>query len=50
MHTETQNPAVDFPPKHRSCSKSLFSPTVKGTLIGAVSGSYSLYLALSVAL
>ena len=39
MDTEAQNPAVDSTPEHHSCSKSRFSPTVKGILIGAVAGS-----------
>jgi len=39
MDTEAQNPAVDSTPEHHSCSKSRFSPTVKGVLIGAVAGS-----------
>jgi uncharacterized membrane protein len=39
MDTETPNPAVDSTHKHHSCSKSCFSPTVKGVLIGAVAGS-----------
>lgn len=39
MDTEDQNPAVDSPPEHHSCSKSRFSPTVKGIFIGAVAGS-----------
>ena len=39
MDTEAQNPAVDSPPEHHPCSKSRFSPTVKGIFIGAVAGS-----------
>ena len=39
MDTEAQNPAVDSSPEHHSCSKSRFSPTVKGVFIGAVAGS-----------
>ena len=42
MNTETQEPAVDSTdstPETGSCSKSRFSATTKGALIGAALGS-----------
>ncbi len=39
MNTEIQDPMVDTRPEPVTATKSAFSPTLKGVLIGAVAGS-----------